>query len=141
MKSIHEWKHRMLPILHDNLRECQPLPPWLPCSLAALLAAYHQQAAAVCPGSPVPDAQPAGPCETPEVLAVFADAASEDDRNYVWHILRRDDFWGEDLTAIPGFATAVSYHLHGIHAFGLKSYLEQPGHSPVDELLPATLQG
>lgn len=135
MKSIHEWKHCMLPILHDNLRDCQPLPAWLPCSLAALLAAYHQQAATVCPASSAPAEQPAGPCTTPEVLAIFAAAASQDDRNYVWHILKRDDFWGEDLTVIPGFATAVSSHLHGIRTYGLKPYLAQPGHVPATEPL------
>ena len=45
--------------------------------------------------------------DSPEVMAYFKTNPSVDD------ILRKSDFWGMDLTTLPGFADAVKASLSG----------------------------
>jgi len=46
---------------------------------------------------------------------------------YGSEILKRADWWGEDLTAIPGFADEVIKDLEQINKLGAKAYISELG--------------
>ena len=60
-------------------------------------------------------------------LEQIAAWAALPDAEYVDHILKSADWWGEDLTAIPGFAAAVQDHFQKIRTYGAKAYIESLG--------------
>lgn len=127
LNSVSKWKSRVLPTLKDSLAMTGTLPKWLTFSLAALLAFYRTTAGGDgCLLGKRGD-------ETYEIhddaatLAVFQAEAANDTARYVASILSQTGFWGEDLTAIPGFAAAVTAHVEGIEAIGAKAYIEQLG--------------
>ena len=42
-------------------------------------------------------------------------------------MMKQKEWWGEDLTAIPGFYDAVEKHLENIEKSGAKAYIEELG--------------
>ena len=79
----------MLPTILDYQKMFGKLPPGLMRSMASLIKFYRTDAVNDSPG----------------VMAYFKTSPSVDD------ILRKADFWGMDLTTIPGFAAAVKADL------------------------------
>ena len=47
------------------------------------------------------------------------------DAGYVAAVLQQADWWGEDLTAIPGFSQAVTAHLARIGAIGVRAHIRE----------------
>lgn len=85
LNSVSKWRVRILPTLLDHLKLMEKLPPCLTQSMAFLIDFYRT-------------------CEfqdTPEVAEFFAKKPS------LHEILSNMDFWGMDLTSIPGFEDAV----------------------------------
>ena len=85
LNSVSKWKVRVLPTILDYLKMFGKLPPGLTGSMASLIKFYRTDAVN----------------DSPDVMAFFKANPSVDD------ILRKSDFWGMDLTTIPGFADAV----------------------------------
>lgn len=85
LNSVSKWKVRALPTILDYQKMFGRLPPNLTKSMASLIDFYRT-------------------CQiqdSPEIKEFFASKPSVDE------ILARKDFWGMDLTRIPGFADAV----------------------------------
>lgn len=128
LNSISKWKGRILDTFKDSLAATGKLPKWLTFSLAALLAFYRsdKQDGAVLVGT-----RAAGNtysiCDDAGKLAFIAENAAKPSGEYVRAIMSRTDFWGEDLTAVAGFADAVTAHLDRMDDIGVKAHIEELG--------------
>ena len=62
-----------------------------------------------------------------EKLAFIKENAAKATAEYVRAVMSRSDFWGEDLTAIAGFADAVTAHIDRMAEVGVKAHIEELG--------------
>ena len=85
LNSVSKWKVRVLPTLLDYVKLNGGLPENLARSFAWLLKFYQTDMVN----------------DNPDVMAYFRTNSSVDD------VMRKVDFWGMDLTTIPGFADFV----------------------------------
>ena len=85
LNSVSKWRVRVLPTVRDYVRLFGKVPENLTRSFAWLLMFYRTDRID----------------DSPEIKAYFGANPSPDD------VMRRADLWGEDLTAIPGFAACV----------------------------------
>lgn len=126
LNSTSKWKVRVLPSLLDYQTAKGKLPAALTFSLASLLAFYR--------GTPVTQNELIGSRGTQTyairddapVLAFFAEAWKKADatKNYaelVTTTLSRTDFWGQDLSKIPGFTEFVTKSLEAIVKDGTRA--------------------
>lgn len=128
LNSISKWKGRVLPTFKDSVAATGKLPKWLTYSLAALLAFYRstEEGDGCLIGS-----RAAG--NTYEIhddaakLAFIKENAAKPTAEYVQAVMSRSDFWGEDLTAIAGFADAVAAHIDRMAEVGVKAHIEELG--------------
>ena len=89
LNSVSKWKVRVLPTLLDYVKMNGALPENLARSFAWLLKFYRTDMVN----------------DNPDVVAYFKTNPSADD------VMRKVDFWGMDLTTIPGFAEFVKASL------------------------------
>ncbi len=127
LNSISKWRARVLPTLKDSLAMTGKLPKWLTYSFAALLAFYRTEKAG--------DHCLIGTRGTNEYeihddedkLAFVRQHAGMSTAGYVTALMAREDFWGEDLTQLPGFVEAVIAHLDRMAEVGVKAHIEELG--------------
>lgn len=127
LNSISKWRARVLPSLKDSLSNTGHLPKWLTYSFAALLAFYRTTKAG--------DGCLIGSRGTNEYeihddadkLGFIKEHAGLSTPEYVKSVMKQKEWWGEDLTAIPGFYDAVEKHLENIEKSGAKAYIEELG--------------
>lgn len=128
LNSISKWKGRILPTFKDSVAATGKLPKWLTYSLAALLAFYRstEEGDGCLIGS-----RAAGNTyeihDDAEKLAFIKENAAKSTAEYVRAVMSRSDFWGEDLTAIAGFADAVTAHIDRMAEVGVKAHIEELG--------------
>lgn len=127
LNSVSKWRTRILPAFKDSLAATGRLPKWLTYSLAALLAFYRtEEAGDHCllgqRGSNTYEIH-----DDAMVLQAFRESAGQVTADYVRSLMGRIDFWGEDLTQIPGFAPAVIAHLDRMAAIGVKAHIGEVG--------------
>lgn len=126
LNSISKWKGRILPTFKDSVAATGKLPKWLTYSLAALLAFYRstEEGDGCLIGS-----RAAGNTyeihDDAEKLAFIKETAASPTPVYVQAVMSRIDFWGEDLTAIAGFADAVTAHIDRMTEIGVKAHIEE----------------
>ena len=89
LNSVSKWKVRVLPTLLDYVKIFGRLPENLARSFAWLLKFYRTDKIN----------------DNPDVMAYFKTNPSPDD------VMRKVDFWGMDLTTIPGFADFIKRSL------------------------------
>lgn len=113
LNSISKWRVRVLPSLLDYRRMNGKLPPVLTFSLAALLVFYQGgcDAAGGWHGTRADGAE--YPIQDDPAKIAFLNSHT------VAEILARNDFWGMDLTSIPGFADAVGKAFETIRRDGV----------------------
>lgn len=124
LNSIAKWRARVLPTLKDSAAAHGGwLPKWLTYSYAALLAFYHTQEAG--DGCLVGrrGAERYEIHDDQDKLSFIKEHAGLPWAEYAAAVMQRADWWGEDLTAIPGFAAAVTRHLEQIAAGGMRAHL------------------
>ncbi len=124
LNSVSKWKTRILPSLKDSLKQTGRLPKCLTFSFAALLSfytAHGRQEHALTGSRPKDGAYPIQ--DTVEVLDFFEKADNQDAAAYVQAACAQTAFWGEDLSAIPGFAEAVTGYLTEIRKDGMETAL------------------
>lgn len=110
LNSIAKFKTRLLPVLLRYVREKGELPPLMTLAFAALLLGYR--------------ADRLKPQDSPEVLDTFREAWSRPDE-FITAILRKSEFWGQDLTSVPGLEAKLSSLLKLLEASGSRAALEQ----------------
>lgn len=125
LNSVSKWKVRVLPSLLDAQAATGELPRLLSFSLAALIWFYRAEKAkdGTYHGDrrgkvyPIRDDAP--------VMEFMADAWADArvSRNWIalaTEVLGRTEFWGRDLTTVPGLAVCVASDLGHIRALGMK---------------------
>ena len=127
LNSISKWKARVLPTFKDSIAATGKLPKWLTYSFAALLAFYRttQEGAGCLIGTRGTNTYEIH--DDADKLAVIKEYAGCSTADYVQAVMSRNDWWGEDLTKIDGFAEAVAAHLERIAAVGIKTHIEELG--------------
>lgn len=126
LNSISKWKGRILPTFKDSIAATGKLPKWLTYSFAALLAFYRSTKEG---DGCLVAARAAGNTyeihDDAEKLAFIKETAASPTPVYVQAVMSRIDFWGEDLTAIAGFADAVTAHIDRMTEIGVKAHIEE----------------
>ena len=128
LNSISKWKARVLPSFKDSVANNHgQLPKWLTYSLAALLAFYHTTKAGkgCLLGTRGTDTYEIH--DDADKLDFIRQQAGKPNAAYVKAIMSRTDFWGEDLTKIPGFYDAVVKYLDAILSKGALAVIQDLG--------------
>ena len=121
LNSVSKWRARCMPSLLGYIEKEGKLPARLTFSLASLMALYHggrlEDGKLVC--------QRGGECYTLQddaaVLAFFAENSGKPAGELVRLVLSNTDFFGQDLTAIPGLEASVMQSLEDILARGMRA--------------------
>ena len=114
LNSVSKYKTRVLPSVLEYLKRTGELPSNLLFSLAALIAFYKGER----------DGSPIKLNDDDKVLQFFQDAWQAGDTSEIaLKVLSNTDFWGTDLTKIPGLTEEVSTHLKSISSDGMKTAL------------------
>ena len=126
LNSTSKWRARNMPTLLDYLNVNGKLPACLTASLAAYIAFYSNDAQALTDKGLI--------CRRPKgneytvsddrwVLEFYWAHKDDSAEDLVHAVLTNTDMWGQDLTALPGFETAVAGCLKLIRAEGaLKAF-------------------
>lgn len=125
LNSVSKWKARCLPSLTAYVGKTGALPARLAFSLAALITLYRGGAldggALVCEREGKPytlrDDQP--------VLEFFAENSTLPDTELAEAFLCREDFFGEDLTRIPGLLATVGEAVADIRVKGMREAMAE----------------
>jgi len=123
LNSVSKYKARILPTVLDTYSKTGSLPKYLCFSLAALMAFYSGEKG---DGKLVGnrDGAPYNIVDDAPVMEFFAEHKDMEAGEFVTALLKREDFWGEDLTKINGFADAVSGALQSIRDNGMRAAVE-----------------
>ncbi len=125
LNSVSKWRARCMPSFLDYIKKEGKLPTHLTFSLAALMAFYT--------GTEIRDKALIGHRNGEEyqilddaaVLEFFAANSSKDEDVYTKAVLSNVDFWGQDLTALPGVEEAVASYMKEIRANGMRKAMEK----------------
>lgn len=118
LNSTSKWKARVLPSLKGFVEKTHTLPACITASFSFYIAFYQ--------GRRMTDDGLAGIRGEEEYLIKddrsvleFFEKHKDDNAAALAHaVCQNSDFWGEDLTLIPGFETAVTQYLTEIHEKG-----------------------
>ena len=127
LNSVSKWRARCMPSFLAYASKEGKLPKHLTFSLAALLAFYT--------GSEIRDKALIGHrgeqeyqiLDDMEVLKFFAANSGKDAKEYAKAVLANQDFWGQDLTEIPGALDAVAGYLAQIRKDGMREAVRTLG--------------
>ncbi|MCM1127632.1 MAG: tagaturonate reductase [Lachnospiraceae bacterium] len=125
LNSVSKWRARCMPSFLEYIDKQGSLPVHLTFSLAALMAFYT--------GTEIRDKALIGHRGEQEynimddaaVLEFFADNSGKEPAQYVHAVLGNTDFWGQDLSALPGVEDAVTSYLTDIRAVGMRKTMEK----------------
>ena len=118
LNSVSKWRARVLPSLTGFLKNVGFLPPCITFSFAALLEFYsrgrlEEGRMTALRGPDTYEIRDDAP-----VLQFFDAHRGDAPAELVRAAAARADFWGQDLTALPGFAEAVTTYLSAIREKG-----------------------
>ena len=127
LNSVSKWRARCMPSFLAYVSKEGKLPKHLTFSLAALLAFYT--------GSEIRDKALIGHRGEQEykilddaaVLEFFAANSGKDACEYAKAVLANQDFWGQDLTEVPGALEAVAGYLEQIRKNGMREAVKVLG--------------
>ena len=120
LNSVSKWRARVLPSVEAFHRRQGALPLRLVFSFAALCALYSRGEGEGCPVR-----------DEPAVLDFFARRQADGPEALVAAFAARVDFWGRDLTELPGFVPAAGRAMARIRADGMAAALEACGKEPL----------
>lgn len=120
LNSVSKWKARVLPSLKDSLANTGKLPACLTFSFAALLT--FDSSNRLEDGALVGDrnGKPYSIRDDASVLEFFRSSYGLPDAELAQKAAQNTDFWGEDLSKIPGFVDLVTKDLAQIHKYGMR---------------------
>jgi len=124
LNSVSKWRARCMPTLLDSFRDSQVLPKHLTFSLAALIAFDCGTINAEGKLIGMRGADSYEIKDDPEVIEFFAAYAQKDADVLVDAFLKNEQFWGRDLTEVPGLAAATVENLSLIRKGGMRAALE-----------------
>jgi len=109
LNSVSKFKTRVLPAILGTYRKTGTLPDRLTFSLAALVSYYENEDIT----------------DEPYVVDFFTDSKQKNAGELIGALLKREDFWGEDLSNMPGFAEKTSAYLRDIREYGMRKAIER----------------
>lgn len=119
LNSVSKWKARVLASVKDYYNSNDVLPKALTFSFAALLAFYTSDTLVDGTLKAVrTDGTEYTVRDGEDVLKFFCENSGKDTADYVKAVTANTDFWGEDLSQINGFNSAVTEYLTAIRTFG-----------------------
>lgn len=125
LNSVSKWRARCMPSLLGYVEREHKLPEHLTFSLAALMALYHgghlKDGALEC----LRDGQPYALRDDAAVLAFFAENNQKPAAELTRMFLSSTDFFGQDLTQVPGLETAVATALKDVLARGMRAVMTE----------------
>lgn len=124
LNSVSKWRARCMPSFIDYINNEGKLPEHLTFSLAALMAFYT--------GNRIEDNALIGNrngeeyriMDDAKVLEFFKEKSSLDAKEYTKAVLSNQDFWGRDLTLLPGVEEYVSKAVGDIRKNGMRKTME-----------------
>ena len=123
LNCVSKWRARCMPSLLGYVDAFGTLPERLTFSLASLMALYHggklENGALVCHRGEEPYTLK----DDANVLAFFAEGGQKTAEALVHDFLSSEEFWGRDLTAVPGLEASVLASYKDILARGMKNVL------------------
>ena len=127
LNSVSKWRARCMPSFLGYIEKEGRLPKHLTFSLAALMAFYT--------GVEIRDKALIGHRGTQEyqilddaaVLQFFAENSGKNAVEFAKAVLSNQDFWGRDLSALPGVLEAVSDYLSQIREKGMRQAVKALG--------------
>lgn len=127
LNSVSKWRARVLPSFKDSIANTGKLPKWLSFSFAALASFYRSDVEGenCLIGKRGNDTYEIK--DDKAVLDFFKSAAKKPNAEFADALMKRTDFWGEDLSLIAGFKERVISHIDSIDAVGMKSHIEALG--------------
>ena len=125
LNSVSKFKARILPAILETQEKTGSLPALLCFSLAALMAFYSGEASAGGKLIGKRNGEPYEIMDDATVTAFFAANCDLPTGEFVQAFLERDDFWGRDLTLVPGLAQTVTAFLQSICNNGMRSAVER----------------
>lgn len=125
LNSVSKWRARCLPSLLSYIENTGELPPRLTFSLAALLALYGGGTLRDGTLNCLRGGEPYALRDDDAVLRFFADNAGKPAAEQAARFLSRADFFGQDLTAIPGLLASVTQSLEDIGRRGIRIVMEE----------------
>ncbi len=125
LNSVSKWRARCMPSFLEYIDINKKLPSHLTFSLAAMLQFYS--------GEELRDGALIGHrsgeeykiMDDAKVLEFFADNKDTDAQTITGRFLSNTDFWGQDLSALPGVWEAVTGYLTDIRDFGVREALKR----------------
>ena len=125
LNSVSKFTARVLPSILGYHKKTGELPQILTLSFAALLAFYKGTVIKnnVLIGNRAKDRYQIA--DNTEILEFFKQQWQEKDvKQLVKATLTKTEFWGMDLTQLPGFCEAITKHLQNILANGVRNEIE-----------------
>lgn len=125
LNSVSKWRARCMPSFLEYIEKEGKLPEHLTFSLAALMAFYT--------GTEIRDKALIGHRDGQEyqvlddaaVLTFFAENSSKEPAEYAHAVLANQDFWGQDLSALPGVEEKIASYLADIRELGMRKAMEK----------------
>lgn len=125
LNSVSKWRARCMPSFLGYIEKYGKLPKRLSFSLAALIAFYS--------GDEIREKALIGHRKAEEyrilddeaVLCFFAENSRKPSDELVSAFLKKEEFWGQDLTEIAGLVLTVSDILEDIRQLGMRTALEK----------------
>ena len=124
LNCVSKWRARCLPSLTGYVERKGSLPPHLTFSLAALISLYRGGVPEDGKLKCLRKGEPYLLQDDAEVLAFFAETSSLPPAEQAAAFLAREDFFGQDLTKIPGLLDSVAASLEDILARGMRAAVE-----------------
>jgi len=120
VNSVSKFRERVLPTIIETYEKKGYFPIALTFSFAALMMFYS--------GSPYGENKLTAKrgedtysvIDEAVVIKFFSQYKDLPPERFTFALLRRDDFWGTDLSRIPGFADAVTKHFKNINEYGMR---------------------
>lgn len=125
LNSVSKFKSRVLPTIKETQAKTGCLPDALTFSLAALMAFYSGKMNAEGKFTAERGGDTYEIIDDAAVLGFFAENAGHSADSFVQAFLSRADFWGEDLTEIPGLCDKAAGYLQSIRDNGARGAVEK----------------
>lgn len=124
LNSVSKWRARCMPSLKEYVARKGELPLRLAFSLAALMAFYQGDRMEEGALMGEREGKPYRILDDEAALKFFLENGQKDAKALTQLFLSREDFFGENLTEIPGLCDYVSQALSDIREKGMRNTLE-----------------
>lgn len=120
LNSTSKWKARVLPTVKDYIKNTKSLPKCLTTSFALYIAFYKNGKAMTESGLAAvrPNGDGYTISDDKAVLEFYLAHKDDSARDLAYAVCANEDFWGEDLTKLEGFAQMVADTLERIEKEG-----------------------